>query len=203
MTSPNPGEITELLRRIEQGDQDAYNRLARLVRGSLKRIAANRLRHERPEHFYQTSDLVQEAHLRLFRIRNIHWEGRQHFFKVAALQMRRILVEYVRRQRPEDQNNAALDDIPGLTIQTDPSILKVNDILNDLAKIDARLVLIVELRYFGGFKIEEISEITGIPVGSVKRYWATAKAFIKLQLGIAESPAGLHNAATLLDRQTQ
>ncbi|MDX2043973.1 MAG: ECF-type sigma factor [Acidobacteriota bacterium] len=202
MTSPNSGEITDLLHQIEQGNSQAYDRLARLVRGSLKRIAANRLRRERPGHFYQTSDLVQEAYLRLFRIRNIQWEGRQHFFKVAALQMRRILVEYVRRQRPEDQNNAALDDIPGLTIQTDPSILKVNDILNDLAKIDARLVLIVELRYFGGFKIEEISEITGIPVGSVKRYWATAKAFIKLQLGVKES-TGAHSAHTLLDRQTQ
>lgn len=199
MTSPNSGEITDLLHRIEQGDQDAYNRLARLVRGSLRRIAANRLRRERPEHFYQTSDLVQEAHLRLFRIKNIQWADRKHFFRVAALQMRRILVEYLRRQRPEDQDNMALDDIPGLNIQTDPSILKVNEILDDLAKIDARLALIAELRFFGGFKIEEISEITGIPAGSVKRHWATAKAFIKLQLGIAESPASAHNAATKLD----
>ena len=198
MTSPNSGEITDLLHRIEHGDQDAYNRLARLVRGNLKRIAANRLRRERPEHFYQTSDLVQEAHMRLFRIKNIQWEGRQHFFRVAALQMRRILVEYLRRQRPEDQDNMALDDIPGLNIQTDPSILKVNDILDDLAKIDSRLALIVELRFFGGFKIEEISEITGIPVGSVKRHWSSAKAFIKLQLGITESSASAHNAATEL-----
>ncbi len=201
MTSPNSGEITDLLHQIEQGNSQAYDRLARLVRGSLKRIAANRLRRERPEHFYQTSDLVQEAYLKLFRIRNIQWEGRQHFFKVAALQMRRILVEYARRQRPEDQANAAIEDIPGLTIQTDPSILKVNDILNDLTKIDERLALIVELRYFGGFKIEEISEITSIPVGTVKRHWATAKAFIKLQLGIKESTGASHSAPTL--RQIQ
>ncbi|MEK7832359.1 MAG: sigma-70 family RNA polymerase sigma factor, partial [Acidobacteriota bacterium] len=162
-----------------------------------------RLRRERPEHFYQTSDLVQEAYLRLFRIRNIQWEGRRHFFRIAALQMRRILVEYARHIRPEDQNNQAVEDIPGLTIQADPSILKVNDILNDLAKIDPRLALIVELRYFGGFKIEEISQITNIPVGSVKRYWSEAKAFIKLQLGITESTGASHSAATLLDRQTQ
>lgn len=202
MTSPDTGEITKLLHQIEQGNQDAYNRLVRLVRGNLKRIAANRLRRERPEHFYQTSDLVQEAHLRLFRIKNIQWEGRQHFFRIAALQMRRILVDYLRRQRPEDQDNMALDDIPGLNIQSDPSILKVNDILTDLAKIDPRLALIVELRYFGGFKIEEIAEITSIPVGTVKRHWAAAKAFIKLQLGVKESH-GAHSAPTLLDRQTQ
>lgn len=203
MTSPDTGEITKLLHQIEQGNQDAYNQLVRLVRASLKRIAANRLRRERPEHFYQTSDLVQEAHLRLFRIKNIQWADRQHFFRVAALQMRRILVDYLRRQRPEDQDNMALDDIPGLNIQSDPSILKVNDILNDLAKIDARLALIVELRYFGGFKIEEISQITGIPVGSVKRYWSEAKAFIRFQLAVKESPGASHSAPTLLDLQTQ
>lgn len=192
-------EITELLKQIENGNLAAHEQLARLVRASLKRIAANRLRRERPEHFYQTSDLVQEAYLRLFKIRNIQWEGREHFFKIAAMQMRRILVEYARRQRPEDQNNAAIEDIPGLTIQTDPSILKVNDILNDLAKIDEGLALIVELRYFGGFKIEEVAQITGIPFGTVKRHWAAAKAFIKLQLGITESSASAHNAVTELN----
>ncbi len=189
MTSPNSGEITELLHQAEQGDADAHDRLARMVRASLKRIAANRLRRERPDHFYQTSDLVQEAYLRLFKIRNIRWEGRAHFFKVAAMQMRRILVEYARRERPEDHGAVAFEDVPGLTLNADPGILRVNELLLDLAKIDERRALIVELRYFGGFKIEEIAEITGIPLGTVKRHWATAKAFIKLQLGVADTLA--------------
>lgn len=199
MTSYDSSEITELLHRIEQGDQDAHNRLARIVRANLKRIAANRLRRERPDHFYQTSDLVQEAYLRLFKAKNIQWQGREHFFKVAAMQMRRILVEYARRQRLENHNNLALEDIPGLTIQTDPSMLKINDILNDLAKIDARLALIVELRYFCGFTIEQVAEITGLSVATVKRRWDAAKAFIKLQFGIAKPLAALHSAKTLLD----
>lgn len=187
MTTPNSGEITALLHQIEQGDLDAHNELARIVRANLKRIAANRLRHERPEHFYETSDLVQEAYLRLFKIKDVQWEGREHFFKIAALQMRRILVDYARRERPEDQDNPVVEDIPGLSLQTDHSILKVNDILNDLAKTNADLAEIVELRYFGGFKIEEIALITRKPLGTVKRQWGIAKTFIKVQLGIKPS----------------
>lgn len=198
MTSPNSGEITELLYQIEQGNLAAHDQLARLVRASLKHIAANRLRRERPDHLYQTSDLVQEAYLRLFRIKNIQWEGREHFFKVAAMQMRRILVEYARHQRPEDRDNLAIEDVPGLTLNADPSILEVNQLLENLAEIDPRRALIVELRYFGGYKIEEIAQITGIPIGTVKRQWASAKAFFKLRLGAPARPRrSRHDSATL------
>lgn len=200
MTSLNSGKITELLYQIEQGNLAAHDELARLVRASLKRIAANRLRRERPDHLYQTSDLVQEAYLRLFRIRNIQWEGREHFFKVAAMQMRRILVDYARRERPEGQDNLALEDVPGLTLNADPSILEVNRMLDNLAQIDPRRALIVELRHFGGYKIEEIAEITRIPLGTVKRHWASAKAFFRLQLGATAQPRNArHDSATILD----
>lgn len=195
MAAIEPNEITDLLRQIERGDIEAHNRLAQLVRTSLKRIAANRLRRERPGHLYQTSDLVQEAYIRIFKIRNIQWQGREHFFKVAAMQMRRILVEYARRQRPEDGGQIALEDVPGLMLNTDPGILRVNEILLDLTKIDGRRALIAELKFFGGYKIEEIVEITGIPLGTVKRHWAAAKAFIKLQLGVSASTG--HDAAIL------
>lgn len=176
--------ITDLLKRIEVGDVSAQNELAMLVRTRLKRIAANRLRRERPDHLYQTSDLVQEAYLRLFRIRNIEWENSAHFFKVAAMQMRRILVEYARRRRPGGLDKVQLDEVPGLAICVYPDLLKVNEILIDLAEIDDRYSTIVELKYFGGFNLEEISKITGIPVGSVKRYWTAAKAFIRLNLDV-------------------
>ncbi len=200
MTRSDSGDITQLLHQVEQGDTEAHNRLAQLVRASLKRIAANRLRRERPDHLYQTSDLVQEAYLRLFRIKNIQWADRHHFFKVAAVQMRRILVDYARRERPEGEDNLALEDVPGLTINTDPSILEVNNLLESLYQIDPRRALIVELRYFGGYKIEEIAEITGIPLGTVKRHWASAKAFFKLQLGTSAQPRNArHDSATLVD----
>lgn len=200
MTRSDSGDITQLLHQVEQGDTEAQNRLAQLVRANLKRIAANRLRRERPDHLYQTSDLVQEAYLRLFRIRDIQWEGREHFFKVAAVQMRRILVDYARRERPEGHDNLALEDVPGLTVNADPSILEVNRLLDSLAEIDPRRAEIVQLRYFGGCKIEEIAEITKIPLGTVKRHWASAKAFFKLQLGAAAQLRNArHDSATLVD----
>lgn len=182
MATIESNEITNLLRRIECGDAGAHDELARIVRASLKRIAANRLRRERPGHLYQTSDLVHEAYIRLFRIRDMRWEGREHFFKVAAMQMRRILVEYARREYRDDAVKIPLQDLPGLTLNADPIIIKVNEIMNDLARIDPRRAEIAELKYFGGFRIEEIAAITGIPAGTVKRHWATAKAFIKHQL---------------------
>lgn len=183
MAATGKNGITDLLRRIERGEMEAHDQLARLVRTSLKRIAANRLRRERPGHLYQTSDLVQEAYIRLFKIRNIHWEGREHFFKIAAMQMRRILVEYARREYRDNPIKVSLQDVPGLTLNDNPGILTVDEILNDLARIDPRRAEIAELKYFGGFKIEEIARLTGIPGGTVKRYWATAKTFIKYQLG--------------------
>lgn len=178
-----PGEITELLRRIAQGDAEAHEQLAKLVRHSLKRIAANRLRRERPGHLYQTSDLVQEAYLRLFKICNIQWQGSEHFFKVAAQQMRYILVEYARKEYRGNPVRVSLQDVPGLIFNTYPDLLRVNEIMLDLAKIDPPRAEVAELKYFGGYQIEEIAAILGLSESTVKRYWATAKAFIKLQLG--------------------
>jgi len=184
MAATGSSEITELLRRIERGDAEAHDQLARVVRASLKRIAANRLRRERPGHLYQTSDLVHEAYVRLFKIKNVHWEGREHFFKIAAMQMRRILIEYARKEYRENPVKISLENALGLTINDNPNLLSVDEIMNDLARIDPRRAEIAELKYFGGFGIEEIAAITGIPGGTVKRHWATAKAFIKHQLNV-------------------
>lgn len=181
--STTTGEITALLRRVEAGDAEAHERLAGLVRATLKRIAANRLRRERPNHLYQTSDLVQEAYLRLFKMKEVHWEGSEHFFKLAAVQMRRILIEYARHAYRDNPVAVPLDDVPGLAFSAWPELLKINEILYDLEKIDPKRAEIVVLRYFGGYQIDEIARLTGIPAGTVKRHWASAKAFIKLQMG--------------------
>jgi DNA-directed RNA polymerase specialized sigma24 family protein len=85
-------------------------------------------------------------------------------------------------------------------LNTDPGILRVNEVLIDLTKIDGRRALIAELKFFGGYKIEEIVEITGTPLGTVKRQWAAAKAFIKLQLGVSASTgADVAMLPTLID----
>lgn len=184
-----PGEITELLRRIEQGDAVAHERLAQVVRAQLKRIAANHLRRERPDHFYQTSDLVQEAYLRLFRMQDMQWEGHGHFFRLAAIQMRRILIEYARHAYRHNPINVPLDDVPGLTFSRVPEMLAVDEILYDLEKIDPQRAEIVVLRYFGGYQLDEIARLLGLSYATVKRRWQAARGLIKLQLGLAASSA--------------
>lgn len=184
-----PGEITELLRRIEQGDAVAHERLAQVVRAQLKRIAANHLRRERPDHFYQTSDLVQEAYLRLFRMQDMQWEGHGHFFRLAAIQMRRILIEYARHAYRHNPINVPLDDVPGLTFSRVPEMLAVDEILYDLEKIDPQRAEIVVLRYFGGYQLDEIARLLGLSYATVKRRWQAARGLIKLQLGLATSSA--------------
>lgn len=182
--STTPGQITALLRRVEEGDAEAHNQLASLVRVQLKRLAANRLRRERPDHLYQTSDLVQEAYLRLFKMQAVHWQGRAHFFKMAAVQMRRILVEYARQAYRHQPIHLRLEDAPELAFSAGPELLRLDEILYDLEKIDPQRAEIVVLRYFGGYTIDEIAGLTGLPAGTVKRRWATAKAFIKTQLNL-------------------
>ena len=177
-----PGEITALLQRIERGDDDAHERLSAVVRAQLKQIAANRLRRERPGHLYQTSDLVQEAYVRLFKMKDVQWEGHAHFFKMAAVQMRRILVEYARVAYRDNPIHVALDDVPGQAFSREPELLRVNELLYELEKIDPRYAEIVELRYFGGYQLDEVAHITGLSYGTAKRYWSQAKAFIKLHL---------------------
>jgi RNA polymerase sigma-70 factor, ECF subfamily len=184
-----PGQITALLRRIEQGDAEAHNQLASLVRDQLKRIAANRLRRERPDHLYQTSDLVQEAYLRLFKMKDVRWEGHEHFFKMAAVQMRRILVEYARHAYRDNPINVPLAEVPGLTISAAPNLLAVDGVLTELARIDQRRAQIVELKYFGGFKLEEIAALTGQSLATVKRRWISAKAFIKHHFNVGRAVA--------------
>ena len=183
--APTPGQITALLRRVEQGDAEAHNQLASLVRAQLKRIAANRLRHERPDHLYQTSDLVQEAYVRLFKMKNVQWEGREHFFKMAAVQMRRILIEYARHAYRDNPVRVSLAEVPGLSFNAGRDLLRLDEILYDLEKIDPRRAEVVVLRYFGGYQLDEIARLTGLSLATVKRYWASAKAFIKLQLRAA------------------
>jgi RNA polymerase sigma factor (TIGR02999 family) len=180
--APPLGEITALLRRIEQGDAAAHEQLANLVRAQLKRIAANRLRHERPDHLYETSDLVQEAYLRLFKLKDIQWAGHAHFFRMAALQMRRILVEYARHHYRDNPVNLPLDDIPGLIFSREPDWLAVDEILYDLEKLDPARAELVVLRYFGGYQLGEIAQLTGLSYATVKRRWQAARALIKWRL---------------------
>jgi RNA polymerase sigma-70 factor, ECF subfamily len=178
----SPEEVTSLLQRLAEGDQEVAAKLVSLVYDELHRIAASRLRDERADHTLQTTALVHEAYMRISGQRNAKWQNRNQFFAVASQVMRRILVDYARGQqrvrRGGKQQKISLDDILLVSPERTDEVLAVNESLSKLEKLDARQGRIVELRYFGGLTIEEIAELLHISGKTVARELNVAKAWL-------------------------
>ncbi|HXY06646.1 MAG TPA: ECF-type sigma factor [Terriglobales bacterium] len=178
----SPAEVTSLLNRLAEGDQDAADRLVPLVYDELRRLATRRLRHERPFHTLQATALVHEAYLRLAEQRNAKWQNRAQFFAVASQVMRRILVDYARTQqrirRGGKQQKLAFDEVVLVSPDRTGEVLAVNESLSRLEKLDPRQGRIVELRYFGGLTIEEIADVVGVASKTVARELKVAKAWL-------------------------
>lgn len=177
-----PAEVTSLLNKLAEGDQEAAGKLVPLVYDELRRIAASRMRHERPDHTLQTTALVHEAYMKLAGQRNARWQNRQQFFGVASGIMRRILVDYARGQqrirRGGKQEKVQIDEILLVSPNRTDEVLAVNESLLKLEKLDPRQGRIVELRYFGGLTNEEIAEIVGVSSKTVVRELKVAKAWL-------------------------
>jgi RNA polymerase sigma factor (TIGR02999 family) len=178
------GEITALLAGVRAGDQTCEARLFEVVYAELKRMAANQMRHERPNHTLQPSALVNEAYIRMLGAPG--WENRAHFFKTASSVMRRILVDHARKRRAgkRDRKLQRIElDSEGVGIADDDveRIIAVDDALKRLAQWDARQAKVVELRYFAGFDIVEIAKILGVSEKTIKRDWSMARAWLQTE----------------------
>jgi RNA polymerase sigma-70 factor, ECF subfamily len=179
---PAPADVTSLLNKLAAGDQEAAAQLVPLVYEELRRLAAGRLRQERPDHTLQATALVHEAYMKLAAQNDAKWQNRAQFFGVASQAMRRILVDYARGQqrirRGGKQQKLSLDDVVLVSTERTEEVLTVHESLSRLEKFDARQVRIVELRYFGGLTVEEIAEVVGISTKTVMREWQVAKAWL-------------------------
>ncbi|MEO8660474.1 MAG: sigma-70 family RNA polymerase sigma factor [Bryobacteraceae bacterium] len=182
MAEPLPNEVTELLRRLSAGDRSAENELLPHVYGELKRLAVVQLRRERPGHTLQATALVHEAYMRLAINKPIPWHNRLHFLAMAGKLMRQILVDHGRRRNAEKrggpEERIPFDDNIDVSDEQCVLVTGLDDALKRLAKEEPRKAEIVELRYFGGLTEEEIAELLGISVRTVKRDWALAKAWL-------------------------
>ena len=181
-----PSEVTALLRRIVDGDEEGIQRLIPLVYGELRQLAARQLRDERPDHTLSPTSLVHEAFLKLTGHAPVNFEGRSHFFRVAAQAMRRILVDHARRrtaQKRGRQHQVTLDaEVEASLATSSQDILGVDEALERLALLDARQAQVVELRYFVGLSIEETADVIGTSVATVKRDWMVARAWLQREL---------------------
>jgi len=182
MERPAKNNITDLLKAWRQGDRQSAQNLMSLVFQELREIAHAYLSRERSGHTLQTTALVNEAYIRLARDANLDWRDRAHFFGFAARIMRQVLVEYARARLREKRGQGlpelSLDEAQGINLEKTVSILSLEEALNDLYRINKRQSRIVEFRYFGGLKNQEIATILNVSEGTVKRDWNVAKAWI-------------------------
>jgi len=175
-----------LLENWRDGDEGAREALIPLVYDELRRLARRHLRRERPDHTLQSAALVNEAYLRLIRQEQPQWQNRAHFFGVAAQLMRHILVDHARNRAAAKRGAGAprltLDPEYALPQGRDVDLVALDDALNQLAALDPQQSRVVELRFFGGLSIEETSIVLGISPATVKREWATARAWLRREM---------------------
>jgi RNA polymerase sigma factor (TIGR02999 family) len=187
----SPESVTELLRKWQAGDQDALQALIPLVYRELRRLAHLYLRNERPGHTLQSTALVHEAYMRLVRQGPGQMENRPHFIAISAQLMRQILVEYARSRKAAKRDGGfklTLDSAIPLLKGENTEVIALDEALKGLARLDPQQSQIVELRFFGGLSVEETSQVLGISTATVKRHWATARAWLHREMSKAVSP---------------
>ena len=176
--------VSELLRAWSDGERSALEKLTPLVYDELRRLARRYMKGERPGHSLQTTALVNEAYLRLVDYKRMQWQNRAHFFAISAQLMRRILVEHARRhnlKRGGGVPHVALDEAVYVDSRA-ADLVALDDALNALARLDARKVQVVEMRFFGGLSVEETAEVLKVSTVTVMRDWSTAKAWLYREL---------------------
>jgi RNA polymerase sigma factor (TIGR02999 family) len=182
-------QVTELLQQWSEGDENALAKLMPLVHHELHRLAHEHMRRESAGHILQTSALINEAYLRLVDQPQIRWEGRAHFFGIAARIMRRILVDDARKRNAAKRGGSfiqvPLDDASTVVQQQAENVAALDDALQRLEAIDERKGKIVELRFFGGLSIEETAAVLEVSPGTVMRDWAFARAWLRTEMSTA------------------
>lgn len=180
------GDVTQLLLDWRKGDQEAFNKLMPLVYDELRRIARLKLQLYGSSGQLQPTALVHEAYLKLVDEKQVEWQNRAHFYAIAANTIRRILVDDYRKRAANKRGGAAsfvsLDENDAASAVLSADLLDLNEALEILAKLDARQVAIIEMRFFGGMTNEEIAEALNISDKTVEREWRAAKAWLHAQL---------------------
>lgn len=191
MPGPPDRDVTRLLREASEGDEAALSRLFEVLYREIRRLAAAAMRSERGDHTLQPTALVHEAYLRLAH-GQLSVASRPQFFGVAAIAMRRILVEHARARKAHKRGGVAprvsIDDVDApAAAGADPVDLELLDqALSRLSAIDDRQARIVELRYFAGLSVEETAAVVHVSARTVKREWQMARAWLRREMA-AES----------------
>ncbi len=182
-----PRQLTGLLLDWSRGDEAAFQKLMPMVYREMRKLARRYLRDEHLAGTMQTTGLVHEAYCKMVDQDHVEWQGRAHFFRAAAVAMRRILVDHARARAAEKRDfgqQVTLTEASGLRerepgeTEQNLDVVALDKALATLAQLDERKASIVELRYFAGLSIETTGEILGISPGTVKREWGLARLWL-------------------------
>jgi RNA polymerase sigma-70 factor (ECF subfamily) len=173
--------LTQLLRQAGQGNRDAENQFIQLIYADLHRRASRCMMGEAEGHLLQTTALVNEAYMRLFAGQSpLQANDRNHFFKIAARQMRNILIDHARGEKGPKRGGAkvSLDEALVVSPEKRQDLIALDDALRELQEVDPEAAQVVELRFFGGYTDQETSEIMGQSYAKVRRDWEFARAWL-------------------------
>jgi len=174
-------DVTRILADVNAGNKEAMDALYSRVYDELRGLASGLIRQKGREYTLQATALVNEAYLRLVD-QKAPWESRGHFFSVAAMAMRRILVDHARRRgaakRGGGQSAQALDEAVALFEERSMDLVALDEALERLAKLDRDKSRLVELRFFAGLTIPEAAKVLGDSHATVERDWAFVKAWL-------------------------
>ena len=190
MAAPPISSTTELFLRWRTGSESALNEFLPLVYEELRRVARRHLQRERAGHTLQTTGLIHEAYLRLIEQNPKNVQNRAHFVAITSNLMRQILVDYAREKLAKKRDGGCritLSEDVAVAESREIDVLAVDDALNRLSRLDPQQARVVELRYFGGLSIRETSDVLGISEATVKRDWATARAWLHREINPPEA----------------
>ena len=186
---PADKDITQLLHQLSDGNANAVDALMPLVYEELHAMADRQMRRERANHTINSTALVHEAYLKLVDQNRVNWQNRAHFFAIAAQAMRRILINYAQsrlaQKRGGGQVLATFNEEEVIRESRAGEIVALDEALTRLAKLNERQSRIVEFRFFAGLTQEEIAEVLGVSVPTVRRDWRLARAWLARELDAA------------------
>jgi RNA polymerase sigma factor (TIGR02999 family) len=186
-------DVTRILSAIEAGDSHAASQLLPLVYDELRKLAAQKLAHEKPGQTLDATALVHEAYLRLVdAAATPHWNSRGHFFAAAAEAMRRILVEQARRKRRRkhggDRRRVGLEEALSLADAPADDLVALDEAVNQLETLDPVAAQVVKLRYFAGLPMPQVADSLGLSLRTAERNWTYARTWLHRALAPAEDP---------------
>lgn len=178
--------VTQLLRDASAGDRDAEEQLLSALYQQLHTRASSMMRRENSNHTLQPTALVNEAYMRMIGANSTEWQNRTHFLAVSSMAMRRVLVDHARaRQRGKrggGVQTVSIDVGLQLTVEHDPDVLALEDVLEELAVLNPRQAQMICFRFFGGMTVAEVADQLGVSKRTVEAEWTMAKAWLRRSL---------------------